>query len=344
MSCSTTRSTVTVQCPNCQHEGPAFRELLGQRSRCRICKHVFQIPGHVRMACPGCRATLRVLPEMLDREVVCKFCNKPFRASPEPARIVPEPSAGEHAAIKPACDQPAESGNDPNMHQELEDARDELMRLEQERVDQAERVHALEQALLKVVSEQETLQAALQRLRSENQTLAEHERLEIESLRNELNRIEVQRLAIVREHDLMRAAPPPAGNGSHPPLTQKHARHNGNGPVLSSRPPQRTAPAGISKPRPQDDRAILREANDRISHCEFKAGQLVAQLKSAQQDKDLERQAFEKVLVRLQEVLTRARSEFAIAGGYTRAAVDRPIDQNGAPGHLAASPLAADST
>ena len=94
MSCSTTRSTVTVQCPNCQHEGPAFRELLGQRCRCRICKHVFQIPGHVRMACPGCRATLRVLPAMLDREVVCKFCNKPFRASPEPARIVPEPSRG----------------------------------------------------------------------------------------------------------------------------------------------------------------------------------------------------------------------------------------------------------
>ncbi len=89
MLCSTTRSTVTVQCPNCRHEGPAFRHLLGQRSRCRICNHAFQMPEHVRMACPGCGATLRVLPAMLDREVVCKFCNEPFRAGSVLTRIVP---------------------------------------------------------------------------------------------------------------------------------------------------------------------------------------------------------------------------------------------------------------
>jgi hypothetical protein len=130
--------------------------------------------------------------------------------------------------------------------------------------------------------------------------------------------------------------------GSQPPLTQNHTRHNGNVRVLSSRPPQKTAPAGISKPRPQDDRAILRDASDRISHCELKAGQLVAQLKTVQQDKELERQAFEKVLVRLQEALTRAKSEFDAASGSTRAAADRLIDQNDDPRQLAASPPTAD--
>ena len=211
MMCSTAKSTITVQCPNCRHEGPAFRELLGQRSRCKMCNHVFQIPGHVYLACPGCGVTLRVLPEMLDREVVCKFCNEPFRACSELARIVHKPCPGEHAAIKPACDHPAESDNDPNIRQELEAVRAELIRMGQERLDQVERVLALEQAFFKVLSEQETLQAGFQRLRSEDQTLAEHERLEIESLRTELKRIEVQRLAIVQEHDLMRsfAAPGP---------------------------------------------------------------------------------------------------------------------------------------
>jgi hypothetical protein len=342
MMCSTTKSTITVQCPNCRHEGPAFRELLGQRSRCKMCNHVFQINGLVRMVCPGCGATLRVLPEMLDREVVCKFCNEPFRACSELTRIVHRPCPGEHAAIKPACDHPAKSDNDPNIRQELEAARAELIRMGQERLDQVERVLALEQAFFKVLSEQETLQAGFQRLRSENQTLAEHERLEIESLRTELKRIEVQRLAIVQEHDLMRASPPQARTGSQPPLTQNHTRHNGNVRVLSSRPPQKTAPAGTSKPRPQDDRAILRDASDRISHCELKAGQLVAQLKTVQQDKELERQAFEKVLVRLQEALTRAKSEFDAASGSTRAAADRLIDQNDDPRQLAASPPTAD--
>ncbi len=294
------------------------------------------------MACPGCGATLRVLPAMLDREVVCKFCNETFRACSERASSVHKLGPGEHAAIKPASDQQAESDNDPNIYQELEAARAELIRMEQERVDQADRVLALEQTLFKVLSEQETLQAALQRLRSENQTLAEHERLEIESLRTELKRIEVQRLAIVREQDLMRAAPSQAGTGSQPPFIQNHTRHNGNGPVLSSRPPQRSVAAGIAKPKPQDDRAILRDANDRISHCEFKAGQLVAQLKAVQQDKELDRQAFERVLGRMQEALTRAKSEFEVARGYTRAAADRLIDPSDESQHLADSPLAAD--
>jgi len=279
---------------------------------------------------------------MIDREVVCKFCNEPFRACSELIRIVPKPCPGEHVAIQPACDHPPESDNDPNIHQELEAARAVLIRMGRERQDQVERVLTLEQALFKVLSEQKTLQAALQRLRSENQTLAEHERLEIESLRTELKCMEVQRLAIVQEHDLMRASPPQAGTGSQPPLTQNRTRHNGNGRVLSSRPPQKTAPVGIAKPRPQDDRAILRDANDRISHCELKAGQLVTQLKTAQQDKELQRQAFEKVLVRLQEALTRAKSEFDVASGYTRAAADRLIDQNDDPRQPAASPPAAD--
>jgi len=279
---------------------------------------------------------------MLDREVVCKFCNEPFRACPERSRSAHELSAGEHAAIKPASDPPAESGNDPNIHQELEATRAELIRMEQQQLDQAARVLALEQALFKVLGEQETLQAALQRLRSENQALAEHERLEIESLRTELKRIEVQRLAIVQEQDLMRAVASRAGTGSQPPFIQNHTRPNGNGPALSSRPPQRSVAAGVAKPKPQDDRAILRDANDRISHCEFKAGQLVAQLKTVQQDKELERQAFERVLVRLQEALTRAKSEFEVARGCTRAAADRLIDQNDDSQHLADSPLAAD--
>ena len=74
----------------------------------------------------------------------------------------------------------------------------------------------------------------------------------------------------------------------------------------------------------------------------MKAGQLVAQLKAAQQDKELERQAFEKVLVRLQEELTGAKSELDVARGYTRAAADRLIDQNDDPRQLAATPKAAD--
>jgi hypothetical protein len=158
-----------------------------------------------------------------------------------------------------------------------------------------------------------------------------------------LKRIEVQRLAIIQEQELMRVAPPQSGAGLPGPLfTQYHVRPNGNGRILSSRPPQKSAPAGISRPRPQDDRAILRDANDRISHCEWKAGQLVAQLRTAQQDKKLERQAFEKVLGQLQEALTRAKSEFDVARGSARAAADRLNDQNEAPPLPAASPLAAD--
>ena len=46
--------------------------------------------------------------------------------------------------------------------------------------------------------------------------------------------------------------------------------------------------------------------------------------------------------MRLQEALTRAKSEFDVASGYTRAAADRLIDQNDDPRQLAASPPAAD--
>ena len=93
---------------------------------------------------------------------------------------------------------------------------------------------------------------------------------------------------------------------------------------------------------PQFDRAILRDANDRISHCELKVGQLVAQLKTTQQGKELDRQTFENVLVRLQDALTRAKSEFDGERRSASAAADGLIDQNDDPRQVADSPPAAD--
>ena len=67
-----------------------------------------------------------------------------------------------------------------------------------------------------------------------------------------------------------------------------------------------------------------------------------ADTKTAQQDKELSDKAFEKVLMRLQDALTGAKSEFDVARGYTRAAADHLFDQNDDPRQLATSPKAAD--
>ena len=87
----------------------------------------------------------------------------------------------------------------------------------------------------------------------------------------------------------------------------------------------------MSKPSQQLDWAILRDANDRISHCEVKVSQLVAQLKNTQQDKELDRQAFEKVLMRLQDALIHAKSEFEVKRGHNGPVADRLIDQTDGP-------------
>ena len=62
MKCSTTRSTITVQCPNCQHEGPASENFSDNAldARCAItysrCLDTFawRAPG-VGSPCGRCR-------------------------------------------------------------------------------------------------------------------------------------------------------------------------------------------------------------------------------------------------------------------------------------------------
>jgi hypothetical protein len=82
--CSPSRSTstVTVTCPSCRHEGPAYVYLLGEPCRCKMCGHDFLMPRHVTLGCPGCGIGLRVLGMMIDRDVSCKFCYQVFRAVP----------------------------------------------------------------------------------------------------------------------------------------------------------------------------------------------------------------------------------------------------------------------
>jgi DNA repair exonuclease SbcCD ATPase subunit len=322
MVCSTRKSTVTTQCPICLHEGPAFRELIGQKCRCKVCDHVFQMPRHVSIACPGCGVALRVPAEMLDRQVACKFCNEPFRAWASLARIA-QAVPGEHPALRLSCD-PLDTQDDREIHQELEASRAELSRMAEERTRHVERVLSLEQALLQVVSEQQELRGALERLRAENQSLSEHERLDVNSLRAELKRVEAERRWVASEQGRACTSPHLPGAGSQP-LHQIHNGHNGNRRVLSTRPPQRTA-VGIGKSGSNGDLANLRDAIDRISHCESKADQLVAQLKTAQQDKEMVRQAFETVLVRLQDALSRARSEFDVAHGNAGDTDDRLVN------------------
>ncbi|MGC8644560.1 MAG: hypothetical protein ACP5XB_32245, partial [Isosphaeraceae bacterium] len=170
--------------------------------------------------------------------------------------------------------------------------------------------------------------AALQRLRAENQSLAANERLDIDTLRTELKRIAMKLPASAEipapaENTVLRST-----NGSAPHTAVFHTVQNGNRRILSSRPPQKTARSAASRPAPHFDRTGLREAIDRISHCESKADQLVTQLKTAQQDKEHERQVFEKVLTRLQDAFTEAKSEYEIACGSLRPLADRLLAQD----------------
>jgi hypothetical protein len=49
--CSPSRSTstVSVTCPGCRHEGPAYVYLLGELCRCKMCGHDFLMPRYFRM-------------------------------------------------------------------------------------------------------------------------------------------------------------------------------------------------------------------------------------------------------------------------------------------------------
>ncbi len=171
--CTTTKSTVPVRCPNCRHQGPAFSYLLGQRSRCKMCNHVFQIPKHVRIDCPGCGIALRVLSEEIDRHVICKFCSQAFRVSPDLLKGATALCPGEHAAIGSMRNRSPENTVTSEIEEELRAARAELIRMEQERKAQAERILVVEQALLRVLGDQEALKASLKRLQTENEALAQ---------------------------------------------------------------------------------------------------------------------------------------------------------------------------
>ena len=326
MSCSTTSKTVPVQCPNCLHEGPSFRHLLGQRARCKMCNHVFQMPRHVRIPCPGCGAHLRVSPEMLDLDVVCKFCKEPFRACLDQPDVSRSFFSGECTAIGATADRRIMAAVRPTIKQELETARAELLQMQQQGLEHAQRVSALEEALLRILSEQGALQSELQRLRSERETLLEQSRVEIESLRTQLKFLEEQRLVVAPALAARPSAASQAIPQLQPSIARNQARENGNCRIFSTRPPHKPSPGGNSKTGPHGGRTVLRDAIDRISHCESKADQLVAQLKTAQQEREFERQNFEKVLERLLGELTRAKSEFDVARGSSKPPADLPSD------------------
>jgi hypothetical protein len=319
--CTTTKSTVPVRCPNCRHQGPAFSYLLGQRSRCKICNHVFQIPKHVRIDCPGCGIALRVLSEEIDRHVICKFCSQAFRVSPDLLKGATALCPGEHAAIGSMRNRSPENTVTSEIEEELRAARAELIRMEQERKAQAERILVVEQALLRVLGDQEALKASLKRLENDN-------------VRTQSSRLEDERKA-VKDLDRLRFSALQPGPCAPPPFPQNHGRSNGHG-RLSSRPPQRTAATARATAKPPGERSNLGDAMDQISRCELKADLLVSQLKTTKEARELERHAFEQILERLQEELSWARSESEIARGNLKPSDERDPNSDEEPCQLAA--------
>ena len=229
--------------------------------------------------------------------------------------------------LRPAYDPLDLSSDFSNIHQQLKSAREELSRMAQQRIRQVESVIGLEQALFEVVNEQRTLREALQRLRAENQTMAEHERLDVESLRADLKRVEVQRPAASVENGFVGMTTISPVASQQPLAHHVHNGHNGPRRVLTSRPPQRPKAGASTRTGPSLDSTCLHDVIDRISHCESKADHLVVQLKTAQQDKELVRQAFETVMVRLQDALSRAKCEFDVARGTPGESPDHQFNQ-----------------
>ena len=173
-------------------------------------------------------------------------------------------------------------------------------------------------------------------MRSERETLLEQGRVEIESVRTQLKLLEEQRLAVAPDLAARPSAASQASPQLQPPIARNQARENGNGRIFSTRPPKKPSPGVNSKTGPHGGRTVLRDAIDRISHCESKADQLVAQLKTAQQEREFERQNFEKVLERLLGELTRAKSEFDVArGSSSKPPADLPSDSTDNPRQIA---------
>ncbi len=309
--CSMTKLTVPVQCPHCRHEGPAFSYLLGQRSRCKMCNQVFQMPKHFRIACPECGVSLRVLLEMIGRDVVCKFCDHAFHIVSDPSRVRSASCRDQNATADPTPDRTREHAVSLTVEAALEAARAEVIRMEQERSEQAARLLSLEHALRRISGDHLGIHTSLEQLRVENETRARQDRDEIKELRTQLSRLEERHAAVVAGQDLMSSLAPLPGPTAQPSFPQHRASQNGHGRIPSLKPPQRTAPAGHSSAKTQVDRTTIREAIDRISYCELKADLLVTQLKTTKEARELDRQSFEQLLGKLQLELTQARNELA---------------------------------
>jgi DNA-directed RNA polymerase subunit M/transcription elongation factor TFIIS len=298
---SPSRSTVPVACPSCRHEGPAFVDLLGKRSRCKKCGHNFTMPRNVRMGCPHCLAELRVPAEAIGRDVACKFCGASFRAEP---------------------------------------ARAERRRLERNAPEPSQRVTSLERDLSRVSGEHEGLRAELARLRAEHEHRGRRDHREIEELRAQLDRLAAVQAAASREVDRPVPLVPPAARPGTPPSSMVRHVPQANGharPTPASFGRGRRGGAGLQA-RPDPGGAALREVIDRLASCEAMTDRLLVRLKSAQEQRELDREAYAKVLERLQEELTRARGDFRTGCGDSDDPAGRDERADGNPDAMATTP------
>ncbi len=269
---------------------------------------------------------------MLDRQVVCRHCNEPFRARPELATSSRKTCPGEHVAILPLHDPAAGLHIEGEPDRGLEAALAQLDRMNAAQQQHGERIVPVEQALLELKVQQQSTLSSLTQWRTESQAAAERDKLEIERLSVALQRVEDRCMTLLRELDRIpgeldriRGLPIQNGAGLPVPSAPHPGRNGGPGRFSYSRPRQTPTPAGISGLKTAaGERSILRDALDRVSHCEVRAGQLVSELKTASEGRELERQAFERVLDRLQDTLRCAKSEFDIARGSARMAFDSP--------------------
>jgi len=271
-----------------------------------------------------------VLPELLDLNVACKFCNQTFRARCDRTDATKSAPGCECKAVDST--RKATAGW-AAIHQDPGAACAELTLMQQQGLHHAERLCAVEQALSTVLNKQGALGAELEKLRFAHEAVVQGVGLEIEQLRTQLKLFEEQHTSVIAEPDPRRSAASQASPSLQPGSTPNHVRHNVNGRNLSCKPPPKRASWGKPESAPHWGRASLREAIDQISQCESKADQLIAQLKATRQEKEFERQAFERVLERLLGELTRAKSELEVARGNAKLPpgplIDLPDDSAG---------------
>jgi hypothetical protein len=299
----TSRSTVPITCPHCQHEGPAFVYLLGRVSRCKKCRQTFSMPRNVRMDCPHCRALLRVPAELIGRDVACKFCHAMFRANPARAeRRRPEP---------------ADLGS-------------------------PESPSATEWDLSQIFGDHEDLREQIGRLRAEIDELFRRERREIEEIRSQVDRLAAVRSAFAREADGPdRPVRPAKPIGAPHSSIAKHISHaNGHGLTLIAASPPAREPRGAAraKAQPSPGDAALRELIERLAGCEAMTDRLIARLRSAQEQRAEDRATFARVIERLHDELNRARDRFGPGRVVPDPSTERDDSGDGPIDAIAASP------